>query len=216
MSRDHVSVDGATLPLRVAPARAAAAPLLVLAPGAGSSMAHPGVRGLQDRLVARGITTATFDFPYRVRGGGAPDRMPVLVQAYRAVIDHVRRGHAGPLFAGGRSLGGRVASHVAAAGTHLAGLVFFAFPLHPPGRPGIARAEHLKTLRVPMLFVQGTRDTFARADLLDGVLRELPIATYHPIVDADHGFHVPKRTGRTDADVLDELADVAARWMREV
>jgi len=204
--------DGTALPVRVeSPAGARAT--LVLAHGAGTSMRHASIVALGEALARHRIATVTFDFPYRVRGGGAPDRMPSLVGAYQAVIAAVRAHGASPLFIGGRSLGGRVASHVAAAGTAVDGLVFLAFPLHRPGDPGIARAAHLATIPQPMLFVQGTRDTFARWDLLTGVVEALPAATLHAIADGDHGFHVPKRTGRTDAQVLEEVADVVARWM---
>ena len=206
--------DGTKLPVRVVAARGATA-TLVLAPGAGSSMKHPSIVRLQDGIAARGVTVATFDFPYRVRGGGAPDRQPVLVGAYGAVVDAVRAAHPGRLFAGGRSMGGRMASHLAMT-VPLDGLVFVSFPLHPPGKPGIERAAHLATLKIPMLFVQGTRDTFAREDLLAGVLKKLPRATLHAIPEADHGMHVPKRTGRTDAEVLTETIETIATWMGRV
>ena len=203
--------DGTKLPVRVVAARGATA-TLVLAPGAGSSMKHPSIVRLQDGIAARGVTVATFDFPYRVRGGGAPDRQPVLVGAYGAVVDAVRAAHPGRLFAGGRSMGGRMASHLAIT-TPLDGLVFVSFPLHPPGKPGIERAAHLATLKIPMLFVQGTRDTFAREDLLAGVLKKLPRATLHAIPEADHGMHVPKRTGRTDAEVAAETVETIVTWI---
>ena len=207
-----VAPDGTTLPVRVVAARGATA-TLVLAPGAGSSMKHPSIVRLQEGIAAGGVTVATFDFPYRVRGGGAPDRQPVLVGAYGAVVDAVRAENPGRFFAGGRSMGGRMASHLAAAGTALDGLVFVSFPLHPPGKPGIERAAHLAALPMPMLFVQGTRDTFAREDLLAGVLKKLPRATLHAIPDADHGMHVPKRTGKTDADVLTETIETIVAWI---
>lgn len=200
------------MPVRVeAPADARAT--LVLAHGAGTSMRHASIVALAAALAGRRIATVTFDFPYRARGGGAPDRMPALVGAYQAVLAAVRERAASPLFVGGRSLGGRVASHLAAAGAAVDGLVFLAFPLHRPGTPGIERAAHLATIARPMLFVQGTHDTFARWDLLTAVVETLPTATLHAIADGDHGFHVPKRTGRTDAQVLAEVAEVVARWM---
>jgi predicted alpha/beta-hydrolase family hydrolase len=139
--------------------------------------------------------------------------MPVLVGAYQAVLAAVRADVPRPLCIGGRSLGGRVASHVAAAGADVDGLVFVAFPLHPPGRPGTVRAAHLPAIGLPMLFVQGTRDTFARPDLLADVLAGLPTATLHAVPDADHGLRVPKRTGRTEAHVRDDVADAIMRWL---
>lgn len=203
--------DGTSLPVRiVGPASARAT--LVLAHGAGTGMSHPSLTKLAAALATRRITTVTFDFPYRARGRGAPDRMPVLVAAYEAVLASIRD-QARPLAIGGRSMGGRVASHVAAEGGAVDGLVFLAFPLHPPGKPGIERAAHLASIEQPMLFVQGTRDNFARFDLLEGVVANLPRATLHTIAEADHGFHVPKRTGRTDADVAEEVADTVAGWV---
>jgi len=211
----HVTApDGTRLPVRIAQSARATA-TLVLAPGAGTSMRHRSLVAVQDGLATRGITVVTFDFPYRARGAGVPDRMPVLVAAYDAVLAAVRPDVPPRLFVGGRSMGGRVASHVVAGGTAVDGLVFLGFPLHPPGKPGTSRADHLRAIRVPMLFVQGTRDTFARADLLRAVLDGLPHATLHAIPDADHGFRVPKRTGRTEADVLDEVVTtIAARIAR--
>jgi predicted alpha/beta-hydrolase family hydrolase len=206
------SPDGTALPVRIArgPRDATA---LVLAHGAGTGMDHPSLVRVQDGLAARGTTVVTFDFPYRARGRGAPDRMPVLAAAFDAVLDAVRGDVPDRLFLGGRSMGGRVASHVVAGGRAVDGLVFLAFPLHPPGKPGTSRAAHLSTIRVPMLFVQGTRDTFARPDLLATVLATLPSATLHPIAEADHGFHVPKRTGRTDDEILDEVIATVAGWI---
>jgi predicted alpha/beta-hydrolase family hydrolase len=139
--------------------------------------------------------------------------MPVLTAAFEAVIDAVRDDVPERLFLGGRSMGGRVASHIAAGGRAVDGLVFLAFPLHPPGKPGTSRAAHLTSIRAPMLFVQGTRDTFARPDLLAGVLATLPSARLHAIAEADHGFRVPKRTGRTAEEVLDEVITTVAAWI---
>jgi uncharacterized protein len=214
--------DGVHLPVALAEPPAGAPvrrTTAVLAPGAGSSMRHPSLVAIQTALALAGVATATFDFPYRARGARAPDRLPTLVAAYRAVLDALRRDPAvaaGRIVIGGRSLGGRVASHVAAEGASVDGLVFLAFPLHPPGKPGIERAAHLGRIGAPMLFVQGTRDAFARADLLARVLRGLPRATLHAIPDADHGFRVPKRTGRTEADVRDEAVRAILGWLDAV
>jgi predicted alpha/beta-hydrolase family hydrolase len=210
-SRHATAPDGTRLPIRIEPGGGAST--LVLAHGAGSGMGHPSLVRVQTELARRGTTVVTFDFPYRARGRGAPDRMPVLVAAFRAVLDAIRGDVPERLFLGGRSMGGRAASHAVAEGVVARGLVFLAFPLHPPGQPGTSRAAHLATIRVPMLFVQGTRDTFARPDLLDGVLATLPSATLHAIPEADHGFHVPKRTGRTDVEVSDEVVTTVAAWI---
>jgi hypothetical protein len=207
-----VESDGTFLPVR-AMGSADAPATLVLAPGAGTSMSHPSLVHLQSAIAARGPRVVMFDFPYRARGRGAPDRMPVLVQAYRAVIDAVRPSPPARLFIGGRSMGGRVASHVAAADTPVAGLVFLSFPLHPPGKPGIERASHLQTIEVPMRFIQGTRDAFARWDLLESVLATLPTASLFEIPDADHSLHVPKRTGRTNDEVQTAVIDDIVTWI---
>ena len=204
--------DGSALPVRIVQAPGASA-TLVLAHGAGTSMDHPSLVALQRGLAERGTTVVTFDFPYRTRGRGMPDRLPVLVHAYDAVVAAIRPEVPAQLFIGGRSMGGRVASHVVAAGTPVEGLVFLGFPLHPPGKPGTTRAAHLSSIRAPMLFVQGSKDAFARRDLLSSVLRDLPTATLHDIPDADHGFHIPKRTGKTDDDVRREITDVITQWI---
>ncbi len=213
-TRRVTSPDGTALPIRIARGARDTA-TLVLAHGAGTGMGHPSLVRVQDGLAARGTTVVTFDFPYRARGRGAPDRMPVLVAAFEAVLAAVRGEVPERLFLGGRSMGGRVASHVVAGGTSVGGLVFLGFPLHPPGKPGTSRADHLAAIQAPMLFVQGTRDTFARPDLLATVLAGLPSATLHAIPEADHGFHVPKRTGRTDAQVIDEVVATVAEWIAQ-
>jgi predicted alpha/beta-hydrolase family hydrolase len=176
-------------------------------------MKHPSIVRLQDGIAARGVTVATFDFPYRVRGGGAPDRQPVLVGAYGAVVDAVRAAHPGRLFAGGRSMGGRMASHLAAAGTPLDGLVFVSFPLHPPGKPGIERAAHLADAEDPDAVRAGDARHVRARGSARRVLKKLPRATLHAIPEADHGMHVPKRTGRTDAEVLTETIETIVTWI---
>ena len=208
----HVeSPEGTRLPVRaVGPASAGVT--LVLAPGAGTSMVHPSLVRLQSTIAARGLRVVMFDFPYRARGRGAPDRMPILIGAYQAVVEAVRPATPGRLFIGGRSMGGRVSSHVAASGTTVDGLVFLSFPLHPPGKPGTDRAAHLRSIHVPMHFIQGTRDTFARWDLFEDVLATLPTASLFTIPDGDHGLQVPKRAGRTPEEVEAAIVDDIVRW----
>jgi uncharacterized protein len=191
-------------------------PVVVLAPGAGSSRHHASLSGIQTELANAGWTTVTFDFPYREAGRRIPDRQPVLERCWRAVLDAVRTDArlAPPWIAiGGRSMGGRIASHVAAAGAAVSGLVFLGFPLHPAGRPGVERAAHLSSIAVPMLFVQGSRDALADPALLAGVLAGLPHATLHAIDGADHSFRVPRRGGRTEHTVRDEIVEVVAHWL---
>jgi uncharacterized protein len=145
-----------------------------------------------------------------------PDRPAILIAAVAAAAQAAAESAPGlPLLAGGKSMGGRMTSQAAAEGLleGLKGLVFFGFPLHPPNRPGTNRADHLSKVTQPMLFLQGTRDAFADLKLLRPILAKLgPRATLHLIEDADHSFHVPKKSGKTDADIHTELADVTAAW----
>jgi hypothetical protein len=183
-------------------------------------MTHPFLETLADRLAARGIATFRYQFPYMERGSRRPDPAPVLEATVRSAVEAAAGfGEGLELLAGGKSLGGRMTSR-AAAGEPLPGvrgLVFFGFPLHAIGKPGSERAAHLEEVTVPLLFLQGSRDRLADLDLLTPVVEGLGSrATLHVIPDADHSFHVPARTGRTDAEVLDELADRTARWAAEL
>ena len=190
-------------------------PVVILAPGAGSDRRHPALVRIQAGLADAGWTTVTFDFPYREAGRRVPDARPVLEACWRAVLDAIRKEPrlAPPrVVIGGRSLGGRIASHVAADGASVDGLVFLAFPLHPAGRPGTERAAHLSRIAVPMLFVQGTRDALADPALLAGVLRDLPRATLHEIVGADHGFRIARRLG-DDASVHAAVLAAITAWL---
>jgi predicted alpha/beta-hydrolase family hydrolase len=190
--------------------------LLALAHGAGAGMRHAFMNDIVRRLGARGVATFRYQFPYMERGAGRPDPQPVLLECVRSAIAAAHDAASDlPLIAGGKSMGGRMTSNAAAEGplAGVRGLVFFGFPLHPPGAPGTSRAKHLDDVTVPMLFLQGTRDTFAGLDLLSPVVEKLgPRATIHVIDGADHSFGVLKRTGRTNADVLDELAKTVVEW----
>ena len=150
---------------------------LVLAHGAGGGQMSPFMVRAAGELSARGVTVATFDFPYMAAGRGVPDKAPVLEARWRQVIDDIRprEEFAGvPLFIGGKSMGGRIASQVAAAGAgSIAGLIFFGYPLHPPGRPEQRRDAHLPAIRVPMLFIQGSRDEFGAAAEIRALLPRL-------------------------------------------
>ncbi|NCT68330.1 MAG: alpha/beta hydrolase [Rhodanobacteraceae bacterium] len=192
----------------------------VLAHGAGAGMTHPFMSAVAHGFAARGIATLRYQFPYMERGSKRPDP-PALAQATvrAAVAEAARRLPDVPLFAGGKSFGGRMTSQAQAAaplpGVH--GLIFLGFPLHPAGKPSDARAAHLFDVAVPMLFLQGTRDELAKPDLLNPLIERLgPRATLHAVADADHSFHVPVRSGRTDAQVLDELLDATAAWCARV
>jgi predicted alpha/beta-hydrolase family hydrolase len=190
--------------------------LLVLAHGAGAGMRSAAMESIVRHLAAVGVATFRYEFPYMQKKKRAPDPAPVLMATVRAALAAaVEQSDGLPLLAGGKSMGGRMTS-MAAAETPLAGvrgLVFFGFPLHPAGKPGIARAQHLDPVTVPMLFLQGTRDALADPALLRQVGEPLGArATMHFFENADHSFHVPKGSGRTDEQVLAELAEKVAVW----
>ena len=196
------------------PARAKS--LFVLAHGAGAGMRHVFMEAIAQRLAARGVATLRYQFPYTERGGRRIDPEPLLLATVRAAVAAGREA-AGtlPLIAGGKSMGGRMTSRTAAATPlqGVSGLAFLGFPLHPAGRPGITRAAHLAQVNLPMLFLQGTRDALADLGLLEPVVGRLgERATLHVIEAADHMFHVLKRSGRTDEQVLDELASTVSEW----
>jgi uncharacterized protein len=190
--------------------------LLVLAHGAGAGMAHPFLESLAAELAALGVATFRYQFPYMEHRGRRPDPPSLLSATVGAAVRAAASAAPDlPLFAGGKSMGGRMTSQAAAE--HLIdgvrALVFFGFPLHPPKQPGTKRADHLSRVTVPMLFLQGTRDEFAELELLRPICDRLgALATLHVIEGADHSFHVLKRSGRTDAEVLGELARVAAAF----
>jgi hypothetical protein len=190
--------------------------LVVLAHGAGARMRHPFMEAIAQRLAAHRIATLRYQFPYSEQGSRRPDPEPLLLATVRAAVDAGREAADGlPLLAGGKSMGGRMTSRAAAAAplTGVRGLVFLGFPLHPAGRPGVSRAEHLARVGLPMLFLQGTRDALADLSLLAPIVERLgEHAALRRIEHADHGFHVLKRSGRTDEQVLDELATLVAGW----
>lgn len=190
--------------------------LLVFAHGAGAGIRHAFMEALAGQLAAVGIATFRYQFPYMEAGNRRPDPQPTLTATVCSAIAAAGEAAPGlPLFAGGKSIGGRMTS-LAAAEAPLAGvrgLVFFGFPLHPAGRPATARADHLEAIGLPLLFLQGERDRLAELALLEPVCARLGRrATLHVVPMADHSFHVPKSTGRTDAEVQAELARVVASW----
>lgn len=191
--------------------------VLSLAHGAGAGMTHRHTASTADGLEARGVATLRFQFPYMEKGGKRPDRPPIAHAAVRAAAaEAARRAGGAALFAGGRSFGARMTSQAQALQPleDVRGLVFFAFPLHPAGKPGVERADHLTDVAIPMLFLQGTADTLAQLELLGPVVSSLGDRAALVLADdADHSFHVPARTGRKDAEVLAGLLDAAADWM---
>jgi uncharacterized protein len=202
--------------LLTAPDRARA--LYVVAHGAGAGMHHPFLARIADALAARDIATFRYEFPYMQARKQRPDPPAVAEATVRDAVAEAARVAPGlPIFAGGKSFGGRMTSQAQASAPlpGVRGLVFLGFPLHPPGRPATARAEHLSQVQVPMLFLQGTRDEFAELDLLRGVVESLgKRATLHVIEAGDHSFKVPKkRVGKSDTDVMQELAETISQWL---
>jgi predicted alpha/beta-hydrolase family hydrolase len=192
----------------------------VFAHGAGAGMAHPSMTQIADELASLGIATLRYQFPYMEKGSKRPDAPALCHATVRAVVAEAARVAPGvPLFAGGKSFGGRMTSQAQALSPlpNVRGLVFMAFPLHPAKRPADERAAHLDEVRIPMLFLQGTRDELAYLELLEPVVQRLGArATLHLARDADHSFHVPARTGRKDPEVRAELLAFMRDWLQTV
>lgn len=193
---------------------------LVVGHGAGAGQNSPFMVRTAEGLAARGIAAVTFDFPYMTARRGAPDRPPVLEQAWRDAIAQARTELGSlPLFIGGKSMGGRIASQVAAQGVEgvgiLSGLVFLGYPLHPPGKPEQRRDAHLPAIAQPMLFVQGSKDAFGTADEIRALLPALQKATLHEIQNGDHSFKVSGRGAPKPDDVLNGILDVVKSWIAD-
>jgi uncharacterized protein len=190
--------------------------MLALAHGAGAGMNHSFMEKLARELAVAGVATLRYQFPYMEARRAVPDRPPVLTATVAAAVRAAADAASDlPLLAGGKSMGGRMSSQAAAQGLlpPVRGLVFFGFPLHPPKQPSTKRAEHLSQVPMPMLFLQGTRDELADLNLLRPVCAKLGArATLHIIETADHSFHVLKKSGRSDDEVLRELAQTALSW----
>lgn len=190
---------------------------LVLAHGAGAGMEHPFMTAVAGELAQLGIASLRYQFPYMQRGSRRPDS-PALCHATvrAAVLEAQGRAPDLPLVAGGKSFGGRMTSQAQADSPlpGVLGLVFLGFPLHPAGRPSAERAQHLFEVRIPMLFLQGTRDALAHADLLVPLIQRLGArARLHSVQDADHSFHVPARSGCSDVQVRQEMLQELDRWI---
>jgi hypothetical protein len=183
-------------------------------------MTHPFMENLANELSAVAVATFRYQFPYLEQRRRVPDPPAILTATVAAAVERAKTSAPDlPVLAGGKSMGGRMTSQAAAQNllNGVRGLVFFGFPLHPPNRPGTKRADHLARVAVPMLFLQGTRDTFADMKLLRPICAKLSErATLHIIESADHSFHVLKSCKRTDADVLHELAETTASWARAI
>jgi predicted alpha/beta-hydrolase family hydrolase len=189
--------------------------VVVLGHGAGGTRHTPMLVALAEAIAGTGRAALLYNFPYAEKRQRRPDPPSVLEAAAReaAAVARVEAG-ASRVVHGGRSMGGRIASQVVASGEPAAGLVFLGYPLHPPGQPEKRREAHLPAIEAPMLFVQGTRDAFARPDLLQALLERLGArAERHDVAAADHSFGVPKRSGRTPAEVEDEVRRTVLEWL---
>jgi predicted alpha/beta-hydrolase family hydrolase len=218
-----VRIEGSSLVTALAypPAEPRTGARLVLAHGAGADQRSAFMSSFASAISKLGVETVTFNFPYTERRRRLPDRRPVLEACYRAVIASVGRrvGSSVPLFIGGKSMGGRIATHVAATGRDLpiSGLVLLGYPLHPPGRPGERRDAHLSAIAQPMLFVQGTRDSFGTPIELDAVLSRLESqATLYRVAGGDHSFKLPGAGQTVQAAIFDDIQRTIVEWMRDV
>jgi predicted alpha/beta-hydrolase family hydrolase len=189
----------------------------VFAHGAGAGMTHSFMATVATGLAERGIATLRYQFPYMEKASKRPDPPVVAHAAVRAaVMEAARRCPGMPLIAGGKSFGGRMTSQAQASAPldGVRGLAFFGFPLHPAGKPSDDRAKHLSEIRIPLLFLQGTRDSLAELKLLEPLVKRLGrSATLHRVEGADHSFHVPARSGRTDAEAMAEILHAFAGWI---
>jgi predicted alpha/beta-hydrolase family hydrolase len=213
--RIEISATAPVSALLIEPPQARAC--YVFAHGAGAGMAHASMETIATGLAGRGIATLRYQFPYMEKGSKRPDSPAVAHAAVRAAVSEAARFCPKlPLIAGGKSFGGRMTSQAQAidALPGVCGLAFFGFPLHPAGKPSSDRAKHLADIRIPMLFLQGTRDALAELDLLEPVVKRLgKPATLHLVKEADHSFHVLARSGRNDREVMAEVLDAFAAWV---
>ncbi|NPC58389.1 alpha/beta hydrolase family protein [Caenimonas soli] len=218
MDRVTISLADGTMVSGLLDAPAHAQACYVFAHGAGAGMHHSFMAAIATGLAQRGIASLRFQFPYMEQGSKRPDLPAVAHGAVRAAVQAAAKQLPGlPLFAGGKSYGGRMTSQAQAAEPlpNVRGIVFVGFPLHPAGKPSIDRAGHLAGVQVPMLFLQGTRDTLADLELIRDATTKLGSrATLHIVDGADHSFHVLARSGRTDEQVREELLDTMAAWMK--
>ncbi|HVO73491.1 MAG TPA: alpha/beta family hydrolase [Ignavibacteriaceae bacterium] len=190
--------------------------VLVLAHGAGAGMNHPFMESLASKIAEKGIAVLRYNFAYIENKKRSPDPPNILMTAVKSAVLKAGELYKLPVFAGGKSLGGRMTSNAASKNMlpEVKGIIFFGFPLHAPGKPSNERAEHLYNVNAPMLFIQGTRDKLAELSLLNPVIKKIgDKASIHIIEGADHSFHVPRSLGKSDEEVLDEIAGTAKEWI---
>jgi uncharacterized protein len=223
------AIDAKPLRIEISPAETVSGLLMlprqaracyVLAHGAGAGMTHRSMETVASGLAGRGLASLRYQFSYMEKGSKRPDSPAVAHAAVRAAVAEAGRCCPSlPLIAGGRSFGGRMTSQAQASSPlpGVRGLAFLGFPLHPAGKPSSDRAKHLADVKIPMLFLQGTRDALAELRLLEPVVKGLGSrATLHLSEGADHSFHVLKRSGRTDREVMDEVLDALVAWLEKI
>ncbi len=215
--------DAVTVLIYTASKQGRAGQTVILGHGAGAGQLHPFMQLFASGLAERGFDTITFNFVYMEKGRGAPDPKAKLESCYRAVIDAAQKHKklkGNRLVIGGKSMGGRIASQVAATpetAEHITALIFLGYPLHPPGRPDKLRDAHLPQIKAPMLFVQGSRDTFGTTEEISDLIKRLHLpATLYPIDGGDHSLKVPKKGNPPQAQVYETTMDEIARWLRTV
>lgn len=206
--------EGGTVTGRLAPA--GGRPGVLLAHGAGTNQDHPMIVAIRDGLAAAGFPTLTFNYPYTESGRKAPDSPKRLLSCHQAAAEWFRTEVSPLMVMAGRSMGGRIASLLAAEGEACEGLVLFSYPLHPAGRPEKLRKDHLPDIPVPVLSIVGTRDALATAEQYDRWVRPLPNVTTFDSEDADHAMRVRKASGRTNEQALEEMIEVAAGWLHRL
>ena len=216
----RITLDGGDTVSALLETPASALACYVFGHGAGAGMGHPFMTRVALGLAERGIATLRYQFPYMERGSRRPDLPKVAHATVRAAVaEAARRLPRLPLLAGGKSFGARMTSQAQGAAPlpGVVGLLFFGFPLHPAGKPSIDRAQHLAGVKVPMLFVQGTRDELADAGLIEPTVEALRgVATLHWVPDGDHSLHVRAKSGRNDDQVLDTALDAARDWLERI
>jgi predicted alpha/beta-hydrolase family hydrolase len=226
LSSGHVQMTAQQLKLTLEKGNSVSALLLrpdnaracfVFAHGAGAGMSHPFMETVATGLCERGFATLRYQFPYMEKGSKRPDAPAIAHAAVRAAVQEAARRCPGmPLIAGGKSFGGRMTSQAQAIAplAGVRGLAFLGFPLHPPGKPSTTRAAHLSDVKIPMLFLQGTRDDFAEMILFEPVVSGLGgLASLHVVQEGDHSLHVPARSGRNEREVMNEVLDAMSAWI---
>ena len=220
LQRLTITIDGSRRVSALLQAPPGAHSCYVLAHGAGAGMAHPFLAEISNGLAELSVATLRYQFPYMELGAKRPDSPKVAQATVRAAVSEAARVFPQlPLFAGGKSFGGRMTSQAQAASPlpNVYGLIFLGFPLHPPGQPSNERAKHLFEVQIPMLFLQGDRDEFAQMELLKPLMEQLGVRTTLKLLpEANHSFHVPARSGRKDAEVRSEMLGLMSDWMLRI